>query len=265
MSKYIVSVFDDEKAAYNGAKAVQELDNEGSIALYEGAIISKDENGAVRVNAAEEEAPFGTLTGMLLGSMIGIIGGPVGVAVGAGLGSMGGLLTDMHNAGVNYDFLDDVAAALTPGKYAVVAEVSEGWTVPLDTRMEALGGTVFRSWRSDVEADQIERNAEATKNEMAELKDEWNQAVGDVKEKLKTKTDNIRAKLKALDDRAKAKIETSKKEFEAKIKKLDEQIAKADDDMKKKYQKMRDDMKADYDQRIAKLKQAGQLTAEALS
>lgn len=264
MSKYIVCVFDDEKAAYKGAKAVQELDDEGSIALYEGAIISKDEKGAVHVKDAEEEAPLGTLTGMLLGSLIGIIGGPVGVAVGAGLGSLGGLLTDIHNAGVNDDFLDDVAKVLTPGKYAVVAEVSEGWTVPLDTRMEALGGTVFRSWRIDVEADQIERDAEATKREMAELRDEWNQAVGDAKEKLKAKMDNMRAKLKALDDRAKAKMEASKKEFEAKIKKLDEQIAKAGDDMKKKYEKMRDDMKADYEQRIAKLKQAGQLTAEAL-
>ena len=157
-----------------------------------------------------------------------------------------------------------MAKALTPGKYAVVAEVSEGWTVPLDTRMEALGATVFRSWRIDVEADQIERDAEASKREMAELRDEWNQAVGDAKEKLKAKMDNMRAKLKALDDRAKAKMEASKKEFEAKIKKLDEQIAKAGDDMKKKYEKMRDDIKADYEQRIAKLKQAGQLTAEAL-
>ena len=265
MSKYIVCVFDDEKAAYKGAKVVQELDDEGSIALYEGAIISKDEKGAVRVKDAEEEAPLGTLTGMLLGSLIGIIGGPVGVAVGAGLGSLGGLLTDMHNAGVNDDFLNDVAKALTPGKYAVVAEVSEGWTVPLDTRMEALGASVFRNWRIDVEADQIERDAEAAKREMAELRDEWNQAVGDAKEKLKAKKDNIRAKLKALDDRTKAKMEASKKEFEAKIKKLDEQIAKAGDDMKKKYEKMRDDMKADYEQRIAKLKQAGQLTAQALA
>jgi hypothetical protein len=45
-----------------------------------------------------------------------------------------------------------VAKALAPGKYAVVAEVSKGWTVPLDTLMEALGATVFRSWRIDVEA-----------------------------------------------------------------------------------------------------------------
>jgi uncharacterized membrane protein len=49
MSKYIVCVFDDEKTAYQGARALQALDNEGSIAVYEGAIISKDANGNVHI------------------------------------------------------------------------------------------------------------------------------------------------------------------------------------------------------------------------
>jgi hypothetical protein len=40
--------------------------------------------------------------------------------------------------------LTDVATALTPGKYAVVADVDEDWVTPVDTRMEAVGGVVFR-------------------------------------------------------------------------------------------------------------------------
>ena len=35
MSKYIVSVFDNETAAYAGARALGQLDDEGSIADYE--------------------------------------------------------------------------------------------------------------------------------------------------------------------------------------------------------------------------------------
>jgi hypothetical protein len=45
---------------------------------------------------------------------------------------------------VDTDFLADVATALTPGKYAVVADVDEDWVTPVDTRMEAVGGVVFR-------------------------------------------------------------------------------------------------------------------------
>ena len=71
---------------------------------------------------------------MLLGSLIGVIGGPVGMAVGAATGSMAGLMGDAVRTGVNDDFLVEVMETLTPGKYALVAEIAESWTMPLDTR-----------------------------------------------------------------------------------------------------------------------------------
>lgn len=265
MSKYIVSVFDNEKAAYGGARALGQLHDDGSIAVYEGAVLAKDDSGKVRVLDGLEEAPFGTLGGMLLGSLIGVLGGPAGMVVGAAAGSMGGMLVDLNIAGVNDEFLDDVAKELSPGNYAVVAEVEEGWTAPLDTRMEALGGTVYRSWRTDVEDAQIERDIEASEREIEELKQEWKQASDESKAKLEAKVDAMKAKLQGLQDRAKKKAETLKQEAEAKIKKLDEQIAKADEDFKKKLEKTRTDLKADYEQRTAKLKQAGKLAGEALS
>ena len=265
MSKYIVCVFENDKAAYEGARAVRQLDNEGSITLYEGAIISKDEKGAVRIEDSKGDGPIGTVAGMLLGGLIGILGGPVGLAVGAAAGSLGGLLVDMYNVGVDDKFLDDVEQNLTPGKYAVVAEIVEGWTTPLDTRMEELGGTVYRSWRIDVEDEKIERDIQATKRELKELKEEWNQATDEAKEKLKAKMDATRDKMKALDDQAKKKAEALKKQVEAKINKLNEQRAKAKEDFKKKLEKTRDELKADYEQRSEKLKKARQLTAEALT
>ena len=39
---------------------------------------------------------------------------------------------------------------LQPGKFAVVAEIQEDWTTPVDTRMEAIGGKVFRRALSEV-------------------------------------------------------------------------------------------------------------------
>jgi uncharacterized membrane protein len=226
--------------------------------------VAKDAEGKVRVLDAEEEGPFGTLAGMLLGSLIGVFGGPIGVAMGAATGSLVGLVGDTVRAGVNDDFLAEVMETLTPGKFALVAEIGEHWTTPLDTRMEALGGTVFRTWRIDVEDEQLERNIQANRLELQGLKDEWNQAVGDAKEKLKAKIQATEAKLKALDDRIEKKIETMRKEYDAKVEKLNQQIAKAEGDLKSKYEKAREDLKTDLAQRSEKLKQAGHLVAEAL-
>ena len=265
MSKYIVSVFDEKRSAYDGARALLDLENEGSLVVYEGAIISKNDKGSVRIEDEAGEGPIGMVGGMLVGSLLGVLGGPVGMAVGAAVGTVGGGLSDLYNIGVGDDFLDEVGRKLTPGKSAVAAEVTENWTLPVDTRMEALGGTVFRTWRVDVEDEQIERDAEATRREMDELDEEWDHAVGEAKQKVKAKIDATRAKLKALDDRAKAKLATMKKEVKGKVEKLDAQIAKASAEMKQKYQKKRDELKADYDRRSEKLGQAGQLMSEALS
>jgi uncharacterized membrane protein len=264
MSKYIVVVFDDEQSVYKGALALQELDNDANITLYEGAVVAKDTEGKVRVIDTQEEGPIGALAGMLLGSLIGVIGGPVGMAVGAASGSMAGLMGDAVRTGVNDDFLVDVMETLTPGKFALVAEIAESWTIPLDSRMEALGGTVFRTWRIDVEDKQIERDIQANRREHQELKEEWNQAVGDAKEKLKAKIQATEAKLQALDERIEKKAETMMKESDAKVEKLNQQIAKAEGEFKNKLEKARDEVKADFSRRSEKLKQAGRLAAEAL-
>ena len=44
------------------------------------------------------------------------------------------MVCDLFAAGVNAEFVDDTAAMLTPGKCAVVADVSEEWETPVDTK-----------------------------------------------------------------------------------------------------------------------------------
>ena len=72
--------------------------------------------------------------------------------------------------------LDDVSAALGKGKTAVVCEVDETWTVPVDTKMQALDGVVFRRFRYEVEDEQLNREAEAISNEYKQLKEEFKEA-----------------------------------------------------------------------------------------
>jgi uncharacterized membrane protein len=63
---------------------------------------------------------------------------------------LAGGTTDINNAGIGYDFIDDVSKVLLPNRVAVIAEIDEEWTTPVDTRMEAIGGTVFRRALAEV-------------------------------------------------------------------------------------------------------------------
>src|SRR5512138_2765698 len=106
MDKILVVVFDSESKAYEGSRALQDLQNEGSIWLYAKAVISRDAGGKVEVKQEDDTGPVGTAVGMFTGSLIGLIGGPVGLAIGAYAGTLGGLVYDLANVGVSEDFLN---------------------------------------------------------------------------------------------------------------------------------------------------------------
>ena len=265
MDKILVVVFDSEQKAYEGSKALQELQNEGSINLYAKAVIARDANGKAEVKKEGDMGPVGTAVGLLTGSLIGLIGGPVGLAIGAYAGSVGGMLYDLGHLTVGGDFLSEVEQSLLPGKAAVVAEVWEEWTTPIDTRMEALGGVVFRRSSEAVLDAQIERDMAVLKTDLAELEAERDQATGETKAKLQVKVDAAKGKLQAAQEAIQARIEASQKETEAKIKSLQEQAAKESGKRKAKREVRIAELKADQKRRSDLLKQAWELTKEALS
>ncbi len=265
MDKLMVIVFDDEQKAYEGAKALQELNNEGSIALYAAAVVAKDADGNMTVKQAADEGPLGTAVGMLVGAMVGLIGGPAGVAVGMTSGAMLGSMYDLTNLGVDSDFLSGVDKELAPGKAAVVAEGSENWVTPLDSRMEALGGTVMRRTRVDFVDELIDRDIAQTRADFAELRAEYEQASDESKAKLKAKLDATKAKLQASVERAKARSESLKGQMSAKVEALQDQMNKASGDAKTKIQDRVGELKADHEERMDKLKRSWERAGEALS
>jgi uncharacterized membrane protein len=265
MDKMIVVTFDNERKAYEGSKVLRELDAEGEIALYALAVIAKDDNGQVNLVQAADEGPLGTTVGLVTGSLLGLLGGPVGVVLGASAGMFGGMLSDLAYVGVGEDFLSEAGQSLQPSKAAVVAEIWEDWVTPLDSRMEAAGGTVFRRSRTEFIDAQIERDAAAFKTEMTSLKAEVAQASGEAKAKLQAQIAAVKSKLQATQERAKKALETANQEREAKIQSLKGEIAKTQGEAKAKRQARLAQMEAEYKQRTDKLKQAWELTKEALA
>lgn len=254
MERLLAVVFDNESKAYEGLRAINQLDGEGSITAYAAQVIQKGADGKISEKQTEGNFPLQTSKGFLLGSLLGLLGGPAGLAAGALIGTSAGTLGDLNIAGLNADFVNEVSASLTPGKVAVVADVNEEWVTPVDTRMESLGGVVFRTARSQFEADQRSRDVAELKSEIADLKAEHAQARADAKARLQARIDKVNAKLQKRLAEAKQRSEQLKKENEAKVQALQKQATKVQGDAKTRLESRIAKMREDYDKSAAKLK-----------
>ena len=265
MEKMLVVVFGDEAKAYEGSRALSELDAEGSITIHAEAVIKKNPDGTVTVKQVDDGFPVGTVGGTAIGSLLGLLGGPIGLGIGAAVGALAGSLDDLSAAGVDAEFLDDATAALTPGKCAVIADISEEWITPVDTRMEALGGAVVRSARTSVEDEQRARDVAALRAEIDQLKAEQARAQADRKAKFQAKIDQLNAKLQAKLDQAQQRSEQIKSQTEAKVQALQNKAAKAQGDIKATLDARAKHIREQYEQSVAKHKHllAGQLKAAA--
>jgi len=217
MDRMLVVIFDNESKAYEGKKALLQLDEEGSIGVYGYAVLAKNADGSATVKQGSDVGPIGSLVGTSLGSLIGVLAGPAGLAVGASAGLLAGGAFDVNNAGIGADFIDDVAKVLLPNRVAVVAEIDEEWTTPVDTRMEAIGGTVFRRARAEVEDTIDEENSAAMKADLAQLKAEHAKAHADRKAKLQEKINQLDSRMQAQLQKAKERREGAQRRAQAKV------------------------------------------------
>jgi uncharacterized membrane protein len=263
MDKVIAVVFNDEKQAYEGQRAFRELHADGSITLYSSAVVAKNPSGKVEVRETSE-SPEGTFFGLLTGSLVGILGGPLGVAVGASTGTMIGATFDLARAGISDDFVREMSEYLLPGKTAVIAEIDEDWQAPIDMRIEALGGEIFRRNRIEVEDAYYQRQITAFNDELATLKAERQQASAERKARLEARIEDTRHKIQDKRDELKARIESVKREGDNKIHALQQQLKTARAERKDRLEKRLAEIRTDYRERSEKLQQAWELTKSAL-
>ncbi len=260
----LIAVFETEAKAYEGLSALKGLHKNGDITLYASAVIAKDLNGQIQVKQNADQGPIGTGVGLLTGSLIGLLGGPVGLAIGAFTGTMAGMIYDVNADDVNTTFAEDVSDALGNGKTAVICEIDETWTVPVDTKLEALDGVVFRRFRYEVEDEQINREAEAISSEFKQLKEELKEAREADKAKINASIEKLKNKARVANNQLEKKMNDSKTQFDAKVNAIKEQMKNANDRRKAKLQKRIDVVTEEYNTRSAKLKQAAKLVSEAL-
>jgi uncharacterized membrane protein len=216
MDRMLVVVFDAESKAYEGKKALHELENEDMVVVYAQAVVARNADGTARVAQNDDPRPVGTLSGGSLGAIIGLFGGPAGVAVGTAAGVAVGATVDLDHARIGEDFVEDVRQKLLPEKFALVAEIQEDSTIPVDARMEALGGTVFRRALSEVRHTVDDKETAARKADLAQMKAEHAQAHADRKAKLQEKINQLDSKIQARLEKAKERRQAAEAQAKAK-------------------------------------------------
>ena len=265
MSKFVVVILPNETTAYEGIGAFKALHAENSLTVYSMAVVAKDKDGKILVRETDEIGAPSIALGALLGGLIGVFGGPIGIIAGAAGGALIGSMGDLFNLGLSTSFVEKVSTELAPGKTAVIAEVDEAWQTPLDTRMEKLGGVVLRNWRGDFEDEQIAMEIAAAKDSYEHLKAEYVHAKDDTKANLKAKLEQAKTQFESTEMRAKARIKVLDEDLKEKVAVLEKQMGDAEAGAKEKINKKIAELKADYKVRYTKLKQAWDLTKDALA
>ncbi len=192
----VVIVFDDRNAALAGLEALRQLDREAEISLFEAKLVVKGETGTIQLVENPEDTDysvFGVHT--IVGAFAGLLAGPIGLFAGAAAGALIAFGIELDRAGVTDEFVADVSTALTPGKYAVIADIIEDWATPLNTRIEQLGGMIFRRTRTQVKHTQRNLDAAAHRAEMERLKAERATARSDRLAQIDARIDAVRKKL----------------------------------------------------------------------
>ena len=227
MNRMLVVVFDSEMKAYEGKNALMKLDAEDTISVYAHAVLAKRPDGTATMKEEDDWGPIGPLLSTSFGCLIGLLGGPVGVALGATAGALAGGVIELNRSFIGEDFIEDVNKALTPNKVALVAEIEEDSITPVDTRMEAIGGRVFRRTLSEVKHTLHEEHVAAMRADLAQMKAEQAQAHANRKAKLQEKINKLDSRIQEQLQKAKERREAAEREDQAKVQVLKERAAAA--------------------------------------
>lgn len=227
MKKLLVAVFDRSEEAFDTIVALRELHRDGDISMYGNVVLEKNIDNQVTVKHGRDQAGKSWALGLLGGSLIGAFAGPAGLAIGSSVGGLAGMFVDLNRIGVDAQFIDEVALKLESGMTALVVDLDEGWTVPVDMRIEENNGIAFRRNRSEVADDQLQRESIALKQEFAEFKDEVDALSDAEKLKVQQHIDTLNKKKQALERLLSQRLEDVKTETENKSYDLEKQLESA--------------------------------------
>lgn len=227
MNKFVVAVFPNEGKVYQGIHLLKELHADGTITLYGTAVLERKPEGELSIKQWNDQGPLGLGVGTLVGGFIGLFGGPTRAEASAAAARLTGGWRDYLHAEVSDEFIDAVRRELLPGNFALMAEISEEWTAPIDMRMDVLGGIVIREAREEFAEELLERRVNVCRQELAERKAEHAGGARPNVAKSVAQIDDAEKKLQHATAKALERLDHVTEEMHAKLTALHQQAVAA--------------------------------------
>lgn len=144
MSTLTVIGYDNLFQAEEVRLKLRKLQAEYLIDLEDAVVVTKDQDGKVKLNQAINLTTAGAVSGGFWGSLIGLIflNPLLGLAIGASTGAVSGALTDL---GINDQFMKDLAATFKPGSSALFVLVRKATPDKVLEELKGSGGTVLKT------------------------------------------------------------------------------------------------------------------------
>lgn len=150
-----VATFPEESKTYQAFSEIKALGASRKIKLEDLAIVRRGSDGRLELPDMASSGFGSSMAGGLIGSLIGILGGPLGVLLGWGTGALIGSLRDISEARSDLSLMQHVTENMQPGQIALMGEIEEESTAPVNTVVQHLGGEILRR-----PADELERDIE---------------------------------------------------------------------------------------------------------
>jgi uncharacterized membrane protein len=127
MSELVAVVFDDETTAFEVRAALLKMQKEYLIELEDSVVVTRDQNGKVKLDQAVSLTKAGAVGGGFWGMLIGLIflNPLLGAAIGATAGAVSGRFTDL---GIDDKMMKELATHFKPGSSALFVLVRRATT-----------------------------------------------------------------------------------------------------------------------------------------
>jgi uncharacterized membrane protein len=152
MSNLVAIAYPDRATAEDVMGTLGRLQTEHAIELEDAVVVTREQDGKVKLHQSNKLAAAGAAGGALWGGLIGLIFFVplLGMAVGAATGAATGALTDV---GVDDKFMKELGASLQPGGAAVIVLVHRSTPDKVLPEIAKFGGDVIQTSLDD-EAEQ---------------------------------------------------------------------------------------------------------------
>ena len=265
MSELIVAVFADQFSAYEGVHSLEELHEAGNATVFGTVVLERNADGTASIKQPVREGPVGLGVGALAGAVVGLLGGPLGAAVGGAVGAAAGRLHDYLHEEEREGFIESVQRKLPPGRFAVLAEISEDMIPVIEARMRALGGDIAHRWRDDVIDYAYEKKVQDDTDDLAQRKARRASVKAQaMSAKLEVEIEAAARALQQTEEKTLRHIDDTKAELQAKLDVLHDQAATASPEVRSRIERRIAELRQDFATREAKLMRAHDLAQEAL-